>query len=89
MFGMRRSSLDITYDILTIARNDVAKTRIVTKTYLNFKIAEEYIEKLINQGLLEENMNGRFVTTEKGIMFLDNYSVLVKLVRLSDRMHVE
>lgn len=82
IFGTRRDGIEITYDILRTARSGVTKTRIATKSYLNFQIGCNYIERLIDVGLLEKNAEGRFKTTEKGVRFLNDYAKFLKLINL-------
>ena len=68
----RRSSYDITADILRIARKGARKTRIVYGANLNFKILEEYLAKLEKAGLLSLT-EGQIKTTSKGREFLDQF----------------
>jgi predicted transcriptional regulator len=51
---MRRSRFDIIVDILTTSIEGVNKTKIVYDANLNFKVAKEYLDFLIEAGLLEE-----------------------------------
>ncbi len=67
---MRRSRIDIIIDVLEAARTGVNKTGVVYKTNLNFKLADKYLELLQNQGLVENRVD-RYITTEKGKIFLE------------------
>ena len=74
MFG-KRNSMDIIAEILKVARYGAKKTHIVYKANLNFKVLEEYLEKMIKAGLvsiLKEKRN-LIKTTEKGVTYLTNY----------------
>lgn len=67
--------MDIMAEILKVARDGAKKTHIVYKANLNFKVLEEYLEKMISAGLvtiLKEKRN-LIQTTEKGVTYLKNY----------------
>ncbi len=66
---MKRSRIDIIIDILEVAKMEVNKTGLVYKTNLNFKLANNYLELLQNQGLLEKMLD-KYITTDKGKAFL-------------------
>ena len=78
MCGMRRSSLDVTIDILETARIGVNKTRIVYGSNLNFEIVKGYLSILMASELLELDGSGRYLTTKKGVKFVNEYRELVK-----------
>ncbi len=67
---MRRSRIDIIIDVLEVAAIGVNKTAVVYKTNLNFKLAEKYLELLQKQGLVENRVN-KYLTTNKGKIFLE------------------
>ncbi len=77
MCGMRRSSLDVTVNILEAAQGGANKTRIVYGSNLNFEIVKGYINTLVNNGFLE-NDGKRYSTTERGIKFVEEYRELMK-----------
>ena len=71
----KRNSMDIIAEILKVAHDGAKKTHIVYKANLNFKVLEEYLEKMIDSGLvtiLKEKRN-LIKTTEKGVTYLKNY----------------
>jgi predicted transcriptional regulator len=74
----RRSNLEIAAEILKLARKGAKKTRIVYGANLNFKMLEEYLEKLKKAGLLINSAdNDRIIkTTEKGKEYLQQFYVL-------------
>jgi predicted transcriptional regulator len=66
---MRRDRLKIILDILDICNSGANKTKIVYQANLNFKMANIYIDILVNEGLLcpQEASNGKiFLTTIRG-----------------------
>ena len=74
----RRSNLEIVAEILKIARKGAKKTRIVYGANMNFKMLEEYLEKLTKAGLIanSEGNGGLIRTTEKGVEYLQQFSNL-------------
>ena len=74
---MRRNYLDIYADILRAARNGAKKTHIVYKANLNFNIVKKYLKRLIDNGLLQDSDGGYYITTWKGIHFLEQYKELI------------
>jgi len=67
---MRRSRIDIIIDVLEVAKMGVNKTSVVYRTNLNFKLADKYLELLQTQGLVENRVN-KYITTDKGKIFLE------------------
>lgn len=83
MCGMRRSSIDVSVDILEAARcGGVNKTRIVYGSNLNFMIVKAYIRSLVSSGLLLVDEGGRYSTTARGMRFVEEYRELVKPLKL-------
>jgi predicted transcriptional regulator len=74
---MRRNSFDVTVDILETARTGAKKTRIVYGSNLNFDIVKGYLRNLIDNGLLALDEKGRYVTTRKGVKFVEDYRSLL------------
>jgi len=66
---MRRSRIDIIIDVLDASMMGVNKTSVVYRTNLNFKLADKYLGLLQKQGLLENKLD-KYVTTDKGKIFL-------------------
>ena len=66
---MRRSRIDIIIDVLEVAIMGVNKTSVVYRSNLNFKLAEKYLELLQKNGLVENRVN-KYITTDKGKIFL-------------------
>jgi predicted transcriptional regulator len=74
----KRNILEISADVLRVARNGVTKTRIVNKSNLNFKMAEKYLERLTDAGLIKGPTGDRntFLTTSKGMKYLHRFESL-------------
>jgi predicted transcriptional regulator len=66
---MKRSRIDIIIDVLEVAKMGVNKTGLVYRTNLNFKLANNYLEILQNQGLVEKMLD-KYITTDKGKTYL-------------------
>ena len=73
--SQRRSNLEIFAEILKIARKGAKKTRIVYGANMNFKMLDEYLEKLTKAGLIanSEDNGGLIKTTEKGVEYLQQF----------------
>ena len=67
--------MDIIADILRIARKGAKKTRIVYGANLNFKLLNEYLERLEEAGLItnDSEKRGMLKTTDKGRKYLQHY----------------
>ena len=80
--SQRRSSLDITADILRIAWNGAKKTRVVYGANLNFKLLNEYLFKLKEAGLVTYSSEDRLIeTTAKGREYLKQFDILKDSVK--------
>jgi predicted transcriptional regulator len=75
----RRGRIEITADILSVAREEAKKTQIVYNANLNFKRVDAYLHYLVDKGLIE-NTGGVYKTTEKGKEFLHDYKKMKKLL---------
>jgi predicted transcriptional regulator len=75
----RRSFLDIMADILEVAQEGATKTKLVYKCNLNFTIIKDYINTLLELGLLRYDENGIYYTTHKGGEYLQSYKRLKAL----------
>jgi len=71
--SQRRSNLEIVAEILRTAKKGAKKTRIVYGANLNFKMLNEYLEKLEAAGLIKhsEDNGGLIETTDKGKEYLE------------------
>jgi len=77
----KRNFLEITAEILKVALNGAKKTHVVYKANLNFKILQEYLDRMSEAGLITYK-NGEIKTTDKGIDYLQQYSEFMKLVKV-------
>jgi len=68
----RRSRIDIIADILSVAGEEAKKTHIVYSANLNFARVDEYLQYLVDKGLIEYRSR-EYKTTEKGQEFLRTY----------------
>ncbi len=66
----KRGRVDIIIDILEVAKKGTSKTAIVSGANLNFQLAERYLVLLLENGFIE-NMQDKYVTTDKGKMILE------------------
>ncbi len=75
VMAQRRSYVDIVAEILRIARKGTKKTRIVYGANLNFKLLNEYLDRLEKAGLIAKDFDedGLIKTTEKGKKYLQYY----------------
>ena len=72
---MRRNKLDISAELLYVAKNGAKKTHLVYKANLNFMLVKEYLARLTENGLLK-SVDEIFYTTDKGARFLDQYEIM-------------
>lgn len=71
----KRSNIEISADILRVARDGAKKSHIVYKANLNFKLVKTYLDRLREAGLIA-GPDGRrriFTTTERGVKYLDHF----------------
>jgi predicted transcriptional regulator len=82
---MRRSKHVIISEILDICKCGANKTRIVYQANLNFRIANNYIDMLIKNNLIEvkQGKDVSYETTDRGISLLDNFKQISS--QLSER----
>jgi len=80
----KRSDIDIMADILTKAKEDTIKTRIMYKCNLSYSQLKIYLSLLLKIGLLDsgsdERGNNQYKITSKGSEFLTVYSKLKSLM---------
>ncbi|VVB86926.1 Winged helix-turn-helix [uncultured archaeon] len=81
---MRRSKMDIIIEVLEVAAMGVNKTSVVYKTNLNFKLAEKYLELLQRQGLVENRVD-KYITTDKGKIFLEKAREITSLLEAQNQ----
>ncbi len=78
---IRRSRFEIFAEILKLASGEhVNITRIVYRANLNFKLAQIYLEYLVERGMIERlEIDGRirYRTTERGREFIRKYNGMI------------
>jgi len=80
----RRDRLSIMAEALKIAKNGCLKTQIMYRANLSFAQLNDYLDFLLEVGLLKERgEEGKTVyrTTKKGVRFLQNYHKIRDLLR--------
>jgi predicted transcriptional regulator len=77
-----RTSVEIIAEILKIANGgNVTMTKIMYSAFLNYFQLKEYLPMLTERDLLSYNADTHtFKTTEKGLMLLETYNLLVDLM---------
>ena len=77
-----RTSVEIIAEILKIANGgNVTRTKIMYSAFLNYFQLKEYLPMLTERGLISYNSDTRtYKTTEKGLMLLKTYNLLVDLM---------
>lgn len=77
-----RTNVEIITEILKIANGgNVTRTKIMYSAFLNYFQLKEYLPMLTKRDLLSYNADTHtFKTTEKGLMLLETYNLLVDLM---------
>ena len=73
---VKRGRLEIIYEILSLCRRPVRKTRILYRCNLSYDQLQKYLGYLISNGMLgslEKEQKEFFQVTEKGKNFLEGY----------------
>ena len=78
----KRERMEITADILRVARGGANKTRIVYKANLNFGVVKGYLERLMSSELLIFK-KPRYYTTEKGGTYITQFEGLRKVYSIN------
>jgi len=87
MSSKRRDKLCIIAEILGIAKEGTLKTQIMYKANLSFAQLNDYLKFMLTIKLIEKlNSKGRevYVTTEKGLDFLQRQCELNELLKTED-----
>jgi len=84
----RRDKLFIIAEILEIAREGTLKTQIMYRANLSFTQLNQYLKLLTEIKLLEKvkkNDKSIYLTTEKGMKFLQNYREISQLLMTENK----
>lgn len=78
--GTRRDKLEIMVDILKVLKeSEVTKTRVVYSANLNFKRADQYLDAMMQMGLVEKPSN-KYIITETGNNYLKMMSKVNSII---------
>jgi predicted transcriptional regulator len=81
-----RSRIDIIANMLEAAQDGAIKTKIMAEGFLSYPQLKEYLELLIDGGLLEyTNEEKKYRTTVKGRYFLRMYDEVGSTIAPKDR----
>jgi predicted transcriptional regulator len=77
-----RTRIDIIVDILKAVNSGYAtKMKIMYRVFISYNQQKQYLPMLIERGLITYNPDTRTSkTTEKGLMLLETYNLLVDLM---------
>jgi len=81
-----RTDMEISRDMLELAREGVGKTKLMYGANLSFELLQKYIGRLVASGLLSSEQGSKlqiFRTTERGEEFLSECRRLKQLHRLA------
>lgn len=70
LYVVRRDRHDIVVDILTKAMGGKKKTELMSDVGLSFAQMKQYLDRLVEKGLLESNETHHIKTTKTGMEFL-------------------
>ncbi|UCE15558.1 MAG: DUF4364 domain-containing protein [Candidatus Bathyarchaeota archaeon] len=77
----QRNSLEIVAEILSLCKQPQTKTRVLYGTNLSYKMLQKYLSQLQSRGHLEIHHSvTKYVTTRKGLKFLDKWKELQELL---------
>jgi len=77
----RRINLEIMAEILSLCRQPQTKTRVMYQTNLSWRMLNKYLYQTRSLGLLEVHHSlTKYVTTPKGLKFLEKWRELVELL---------
>jgi len=81
MAMVKRDRLEIMAEILGLCLEPRTKTHVMYGTNLSWKMLQYYLSELQSRGLLEVHSNStRYVTTERGLDFLEKWKELKELI---------
>jgi len=77
----KRNRLEIMAEILSLCKQPQTKTKVLYTTNLSWKMRQEYVCELQSRGFLEVHPSlTRYVTTRKGLVFLEKWKNLEELL---------
>jgi predicted transcriptional regulator len=85
--GPRRSHLQNFFEILDLCRKPQVKTRIMYRANLSYRSLQHYLTHLQKYELLERHHSEEtYLTTEKGLKFLQRLAELQQLLAASPKL---
>ena len=72
---------DVLASFLRICEQNTKRTHVIYKANLSSSMFQEYLQTVLRTGLVEENNDRSLTTTDKGRLFLREYSVVEKLLQ--------
>jgi len=79
--GSKRDRVEIMAEILGLCSEPRTKTHVMYGTNLSWKMLQHYLSELQSRGLLEVYDNStRYVTTKRGLDFLEKWKELKELL---------
>jgi predicted transcriptional regulator len=77
----KRINLEIMAEILSLCKQPQTKTRVMYQTNLSWLMLQKYLSQLQSRGLLEVHHSlTKYVTTQKGLKFVEKWRELVELL---------
>ena len=81
IFMGQRNNLEIMAEILSLCKKPRIKTNVMYGTNLSFRMLQKYLSQLQASGHLEVHHSAtKYVTTQKGLRFLEKWRELVELL---------
>jgi predicted transcriptional regulator len=78
---VKRDRVEIIAEILGLCSEPKTKTHVMYGTNLSWKMLQYYLSELQSRGLLEVHNNStRYVTTKRGLDFLEKWKELKELL---------
>ena len=85
IFKNKRSEIEIIDELLSTAKNEAKKTRLLYKTNLCYSHFIEYLDFLMEKEFINKNgemqKGNTYLITEKGERFLDSIEDVIQLSR--------
>ena len=77
----KRDRLEITAEILNLCKQPQIKTKVMYETNLSYKMLQRYLSELQSLGFLEVHHSlTKYLTTQKGLNFLEKWRELEELL---------
>jgi predicted transcriptional regulator len=81
MVMMKRTSLEIIAEILSLCEQPQTKTHVMYRTNLSWEMAQKYLTQLQSRGLLQiHHSSTKYQTTRKGLKFIKKWKELIELI---------